>query len=75
MVCDGINGFVFDESAVENLTNKILQIYQLRQSLDGVGDRGFDLYQSYFSNQAFEKNLCAALNHVIEKRKNYGDKN
>lgn len=75
MVCDGINGFVFDESTVENLTNKILQIYQLRQLLDVVGDRGFDLYQSYFSNQAFEKNLCAALNHVIEKRKNYGDKN
>lgn len=75
MVQDGVNGFTFDEKNINELTEKMMQIYQLRKSISAIGNKGFDLYQSYFSNQMFEENLCMALNQVIKKRKGYGDAN
>lgn len=66
---DGINGFVFRNSSINRLSEKIKWCIENRKELHDIGICSKRIYDTYFSMEIFRKNLLNIIND-IEKQVN-----
>ncbi|MCM1264028.1 MAG: glycosyltransferase family 4 protein [Butyrivibrio sp.] len=65
-ICDGEDGFIFPSEDAELLASKIGWCVQNNEQASCMGNRARNIYEKYFSMQAFEKQLLQILNTVIK---------
>lgn len=63
-VRDGVDGFIFPNESVEELSIRIQWCLDHNQELSKMGSRARQIYEEHFSMKAFEKNLLDIVNKM-----------
>lgn len=58
---NGIDGLVMNDLTFNELADKIKWVVENRDKADAIGEKGFNIYRSFFSEEAFEKNVGEVL--------------
>ena len=64
---DGNDGFVFKSEDVKELSQKIQWCVEHKDKLQEMGDRAYHIYESFFSEKAFEDKLLGYVEEMIGK--------
>ena len=63
MVVEGLNGFTYTSGNTKDLTEKIIRIYEKKDSLKEIGMNGHKLFLKYFSKESFSNKLLSIVEH------------
>ncbi len=64
LVKDSISAFVLAENTPLELSKKLIQLYDNRDSLYTVGERGYEVYMTYLSEKNFEKRILQIFSNI-----------
>lgn len=64
-IIDGHDGLIFKNEDIDDLKEKIIWCIKNQDNLPEIGNRAFDIYQRFFSMDAFEKNLLKYVQEMI----------
>lgn len=65
---EGINGFLFRDESIENLTEKIESVVQDRKRLLQMGQAAYDIVCREYSFEAYQENIMNILKKIKEQR-------
>lgn len=66
-ITDGVNGFVFKCMDSTELKDKILWCIENRDSLGIIGEKAHGVFEEFFSEKSFEKNVLRHVEAMIGK--------
>ncbi len=64
---DGYNGIIFKSEDVSELKDRLVWCFKHKDGLKEMGNRAYEIYESYFSENAFERNLLRYVEEMIGK--------
>ncbi len=64
---DGYDGFIFKGEDAKELSEKIIWSIKNHDKLSGIGDRSYHIYETVFSEKAFEGKLLGYVEGMIGK--------
>ncbi len=62
---NGYDGLIFKSENIDDLREKIIWCIDNQDILHDMGDKAFDIYQQFFSTEAFEDNLLKYVREMI----------
>ncbi len=71
LIKNGFNGYTFIARDINDLSNKIIDIYNNKNKLDSIGKESRKLYEKYFTVEAFENKFTKIINESIGDDSNH----
>ena len=65
IINDGVNGFIVNKRDVQQLVDRILLLYNNRETLNNYGDAAFKKFKENYTLEIFESNFGNILNKVM----------
>lgn len=70
IVREGINGYIVDPKDIEQLADRVLRLVKDSELRKKMGKAGREIYEEFFTIQAYEKRLEEAVRFFCRKKRN-----